>query len=232
MSQGSMRFAAAVCVFASVSALTACGGGDGGSSPKHESSDGSSSAPATENGMPTEAQMQKQADDTRKALAEMSGGKEIKAVDPKEMKALLPDTLGGAKRNNAQSSRMSQGGIDIATTQASYDPEPAEGDAAPKPSFHVEIMDLGNLSGAMAMGFTSWAMTQFENETETGYEKTTKYKDHPAVEKYDRESKYGELQVYVAKRFLVKVSGNDTTIEQVRAAVDTLDVGKIAALAK
>jgi hypothetical protein len=231
MTQRAMRLATAVCVLASFSALAACGGGDGGSPPKGDSSDGSSSAPAGPGGMPTEAQMQQQADETRRALAEMSGGKEIKAVDPKEMKALLHETLGGAKRNNAESSRMSQGGIDIATARANYDPEATEGDT-PNPSFSVEIMDLGNLSGAMAVGFTSWAMTQFERDTETGYEKTTKYKDHPAVEKYDRESKSGELQVYVAKRFLVKVSGNDATIEQIREAVDALDVGKVASLAK
>jgi len=228
MSNSSSRVAVAGLV-AALAALTACGKGD---DAPGSSSKGDASTDASDSGaMPTPEQMQKQADETRKALAEMSGGKEIKAVEPKEMKALLPEMLAGAKRSNAQASRMSQSGIDIATARANYDPEATEGDT-PKPSYSVEIMDLGNLSGAMAMGFTSWAMTQFENETDTGYEKTTKYKDYPAVEKYDRESKNGELQVYVAKRFLVKVSGNDTTIEQIRAVVDTVDVGKVAALAK
>ena len=228
MSKSSARVAV-VGLVAALAALTACGKADdsAGSSSKSDASSNASDS----NAMPTPEQMQKQADDTRKALAEMSGGKEIKAVEPKDLKAVLPETLGGAKRSDAQASRMSQGGIDIATSRANYYPEATEGDT-PKPSFTVEIMDLGNLSGAMAMGFTSWAMTQFENETDTGYEKTTKYKDHPAVEKYDNASKNGELQVYVAKRFLVKVSGNDATIEQIRAAVDTVDVSKVAALAK
>jgi hypothetical protein len=229
MSKSTARVAV-VGLVAALAALAACGkGDDGGKTPAK--GDDASAAPSDPGAMPTPEQMAKQAEDTRKALAEMSGGKDIKAVEPMELKALLPETLAGAKRSNAQASRMNQGGIEIATTRASYDPEATEGDT-PKPSFSVEIMDLGNLSGAMSMGFTSWAMTQFENVTDTGYEKTTKYKDHPAVEKYDNESKSGELQVYVAKRFLVKVSGNDTTIEQIRAAVDTVDLGKIASLAK
>lgn len=227
----SMRRAAWFGVLAALAALPACGGDDGDKPSKGDAAKESASDSDDAGGMPTEEEMQKQADETRKALAEAAGGKEIKAVDPKEMKALLPETLGGAKRRNAESQHINQGGMDISTTRASYDPEPTEGDTQP-PSFDVEIMDLGNLSGAMAMGFTAWAMTQYERETDTGYEKTTKYKGYPAVEKYDSESKNGELQVYAAKRFLVKVSGNDATIEQIRAAMDTIDVAKIASLGK
>jgi hypothetical protein len=38
--------------------------------------------------------------------------------------------------------------------------------------------------------------------------------------------------VYVAKRFVLQVSGHDATIEQIRAVVDGIDVDKLAALAK
>jgi len=216
--------AAALCVLAS------CGKGD---------DPGATNAPAKEDAassdaaaMPTEEQMAKQAEETRKALAQMSGGKEIKAVEGKELKAVLPETIGGAKRRSFESQHMNQMGMDISTTKASYDPEPAEGDAPPKPGFDVEIMDLGNLSGSMTMGFAAWSMTQYDKETDTGYEKTTKYKGFPAMEKYENEGKYGELQVFVAKRFVVKVAGHDATMEQIRAAVDAIDVSKIEALGK
>ena len=230
MSKSTARVAV-VGLVAALAALAACGKGDDGGKAPAKGDDASADS-SNADAMPTPEQMEKQAADTRKALAEMSGGKEIKAVDPKEIKALLPATLGGAKRTSAESQHMNQGGMDIATTRASYDPEPAEGDAAAKPGFNVEIMDLGNLSGAMSMGFTAWATTQFERETDSGYEKTTKYKGYPAVEKYENEGKSGELQVYVGKRFIVQVSAHDATIEQIRAAMDALDVEKIAALAK
>jgi hypothetical protein len=229
MVKRSVRFAAWSGVLAVLAALPACGGDDGDEPSKDDAAKESASDDGDAGGMPTEEQMQKQADDTRKALAEAAGGKEIKAVDPKEMKALLPEAIGAAKRRSAESQRMNQGGMDISQTRASYDPEPAEG---AQPSFDVEIMDLGNLSGAMAMGFTPWAMTQYERETDTGYEKTTKWKGYPAMEEYDTESKHGKLEAYVAKRFIVKVTGNDATMEQIHAAMEAIDVAKIASLGK
>jgi hypothetical protein len=215
--------------------LAAGCGKDGGGAERSAEKSSSDAAAATDTDAspPTEKEMADQAEQTRKALAQMNGGKEVKAVDAKDLKALLPDAIAGAKRRNAESQKISQMGMDISTTRASYDPEQAaEGEAAPQPSFNVEIMDLGNLGGSMAMSYAAWSLTQYEKETDAGYEKTTKYKGFPGMEKYDRESKYGELHVYVAKRFILQVSGNDATIEQIRAAVDAIDVGKLESLAK
>jgi len=226
----SSTFVVAVGLIAALGVVAGCGKDDAAAESKAAAKDDAASSDA--GGMPTEEQMAKQAEDTRKALAQMSGGKEIKPVETKDLKALLPETLGGGKRGGVESQRISSGGVDIATMKTSYDVESAEGDETPKPGFSVEIMDLGNLSGSMAMGYAAWAMTQYEKETDTGYEKTTKHKGFPAMEKYDRESKSGEIHVYVAKRFVVQVSGHDATIEQIRAAVDGIDVSKLEALAK
>jgi predicted small lipoprotein YifL len=216
---------------AALVALAGCGKKDDAGAP---AATGKADAASSDAGAAsTEEQMAKQAADMRKALAEMNDGKEVKLVESKDLKALLPETLGGGKRAGVESQRMSHGGIDIASMKTSYDAEPSEGgDGAPKPGFNVEILDLGNLGASMAMGYAAWAMTQFEKETETGYEKTTKHKGYPAMEKYDREQKSGELHVYVAKRFVLQVSGHDATIEQIRAVVDGIDVDKLAALAK
>jgi hypothetical protein len=218
---------------ASLTALAGCGEkkhegakGDAGSKSESAKDDDSSS-------LTPEEQMAKQAEETRKALKDAAGGKEIKAVDTKELKALLPETIAGAKRTGVESQKMNQGGMEYSTTNANYDPPQEEGgDGKPKPSYRVQIMDLGNLSGGMAMGFAMWATMEVEKETETGYEKSVKVNGYPALEKYDRESKSGELQVFVAKRFILEVSGNDATIEQIRAAVDAIDTGKLAGLAK
>ena len=107
--------------------------------------------------------------------------------------------------------------VELTQIHADYDGE-SSGDT-PAPGFKVEIMDLGNLSGTMMNGMVMWATMQFEHETGTGYEKTTKHKDFPALEKYDTESKDGELQVFVGKRFVVKSTGHDATIEQIRAVI-------------
>jgi len=228
----SSKLVVAAGLFLALSVAAGCGKKDEGAakSPGAGAAPKADAAATDGNGMPTEEQMAKQAEDTRKALAEMHGGKDIKAVEGKDLKALLPAEMAGAKRGSVESQHINQGGIDITTTKTSYQAESAEGDTAAKPGFSVEITDLGNMSGTMTMGFAAWSMTQYDKETDTGYEKTTKYKGYPAMEQYDRESKSGELQVFVAKRFVVKVSGNDATIEQIRGAVDGIDLAKLGSL--
>ena len=169
----------------------------------------------------------KAAEQMREGLKQLNAGKDIKALAPSDLKKFLPETIGAAKRSNSKAEHVSMMGMDIATAEADYEPEAAP-DATEHPSFHVKITDLGNVSGAMLGGFASWAMVKTESETETGYEKSVDYKGYPGQETYDRESKYGSLNLYVAKRFTVEVHGNDATIEQVKAIVDGLDLAKLA----
>lgn len=208
---------------------TGCGKGDKAS---EDESGRDARMGADASGVPTEERFENQTDEARKAFKEMNGGKDIKTVDHKELKAVLPAEIAGAKRTNAQSQRVSQGGMNIASASADYEFESDGSEAAPKPGYDVEVMDLGNMSGALMGGYTMWATMEFENDTDTGYEKTTKFKGWPAMEKYDREDRRGELNVFVAKRFVLKVAGHDATIEQIHAAAAEVDPAKLESLAK
>ncbi len=58
-----------------------------------------------------------------------------------------------------------------------------------------------------------WSMmiaTGYSKETSDGYEKATTIGGNPAVEKWDKRDKRGELNILVGKRFMVTVEG--TTI--------------------
>jgi hypothetical protein len=171
----------------------------------------------------------KAAEQMREGMKQFNNGKDIKALSPSELKQFLPETIGPAKRSNSKAEHTNAMGMDLATAEADYEPEYAA-DAQQHPSYHVKITDLGNMSGAMLGGFAGWAMVQTESETETGYEKTVQYKGFPGRESYDRETKYGSLNVFVAKRFTVEVTGNDVTIEQVRTIVDGIDVAKLGTM--
>ena len=59
------------------------------------------------------------------------------------------------------------------------------------------------------------------------YEKTITYKGSKGYEKYDNEGKYGELSILVAKRFIVEANGNNISMDQIKAAVDVIDFGKL-----
>lgn len=218
-------------------AAAGCGNGDsggsGGGAPADARGDasGANFQPAGADG---QVDMEKAAADAAKAFKEMNAGKEIKAVDPAAIKALLPAEIAGAKRKNVETQQINQMGMDIATTQCDFEPVAGENDdgSHPKPNFHLTITDVGNMTGAYSMAFASWANISINKETETGYEKTGKYRSLPCHEEYDRDSKSGSLKVLVAKRFIVDMSGNDCTMDQIKAAVDALDTSKLEALVR
>lgn len=79
-----------------------------------------------------------------------------------------------------------------------------------------------------------WAMfltAGYEKETDSGYEKSTTVAGHPGFEKWNESRKDGELNLVVAKRFLVSVEGDDLTdMQQLHAFASQIDFGKLAAL--
>jgi hypothetical protein len=221
------RDALVLCVVAML--ISGCGGkqepapteapSGSSSSPSVPSSPtGTSSAPTQS---PDMAQMVAQ---TQKAVQQANQGKVVEPLSPSAMKELLPPELPGLTRTEATTQRSQTGGIDMSVTDGQYEAE--DGGA----SIHIKIMDVGNLSGPMRRGLVGWAMTQYNRETDTGYEKTTTYAGYKAMEKYDTQSKQGTLRVFVADRWVVEVEGSQTTMEAIKQAMDAIGVKKLAAL--
>jgi hypothetical protein len=79
-----------------------------------------------------------------------------------------------------------------------------------------------------------WAMfltTGYEKETDDGYEKSTNIAGQPGFEKWDTSRKGGEVNLVVAKRFLVSVEGNDLDdVKQLHDFASKVDFGKLASL--
>ncbi|MGE0811700.1 MAG: hypothetical protein AB7O28_17645 [Vicinamibacterales bacterium] len=80
-----------------------------------------------------------------------------------------------------------------------------------------------------------WAMfltAGYEKETDDGYEKSTTLSGNPGFEKWNSERKSGELNLVVAKRFLVTVEGD--RVDDVKVLQDVagkVDFAKLASLA-
>jgi hypothetical protein len=166
----------------------------------------------------------KVAAENKQKLMEMNKGKDIEPLSLDKLKSFLPAELPGMERKSASAERNQMMGINIARSEARY-----EGDDSA--TVDISIMDGGNLSGPMKMALTGWAMHQFERETDTSYEKTTKYSGYPAMEEYDRSNERGALRVFVAERFVVEAEGYQTTMEKIKQAVGKVDIKKLAALA-
>ena len=160
------------------------------------------------------------ADAMKKMGEAFSGGKKVETVDFRELKTLLPENLSGMERKNASGERNSAFGINVSTAKASYMSED-------RGRINIEITDMGSMSGLTAMAGFGWAMAEFDRETDTGYEKTTKYSGHKAIEKFDNKSQSGEMNVLVADRFAVEVKGRDVSMKDIKKALDKVDIGKL-----
>ncbi len=174
-------------------------------------------------GVPTAAQLSDDAEKNREVLTQMNQGKEITAVTAETIKGLLPETLAGMKQVDASAERNQMMGMDISHAEAQYT---GDGDA----SIDLTITDVGNLSGTMRMGMVGWTMAQYSRETDTGYEKTGTYSGYKGMEEYDKESQSGTIRVFVADRFIVEMNGNNMTMDDLKKALEQVDLKKAASL--
>jgi hypothetical protein len=142
------------------------------------------------------------------------------AVDFRELKALLPEDLSGMKRSNAEGEKTSAMGFTISKAEAQYD-----GDNAA--NVRITITDVGAMAGVAAMATYAWAAGAIDRETETSYEKSATIKGYKGYERYDRQSTSGEVQVLVAGRFVVEVSGNNVPMDAIKDALEKVDLGKL-----
>ena len=81
----------------------------------------------------------------------------------------------------------------------------------------------------MADAMAVWTKMEIDRESDGGYEKTTKVGEYPAIETYTNEGKAGQLQVFVAGRFLVAVSTQNVPADQLKKIGEELKLENLAA---
>ena len=165
--------------------------------------------------------MENFADKMKEVSESFNEGKKVTPVDFRELKSLLPENVGDLKRSNLEGEKVAAMGMNISTASADYN------DAENSVSIDIKITDLGSVSGLSGLAAYGWYMVDIDKENDSGYEKTITYKGSKGYEKYDNEGKYGELSILVAKRFVIEANGNNVSMDQMKAAVDMIDVGKL-----
>lgn len=96
-------------------------------------------------------------------------------------------------------------------------------------SIEVKIVD----SAFNQILIAPWAMflsAGYEKETDDGYEKSTSVGGQPGFEKWDASRKDGELNLVVAKRFLVTVEGDGVDMKTLHDFATKVDFAKLTAL--
>jgi len=150
-----------------------------------------------------------------------SGGK-VESLAPDQLKPFVPDALQGLKRTQLSVDRSGAMGVQISKATATY-----ADDAQHR--LNLEITDTGSLKGLV--GFASgWAGVEQDTETDTGYDKTYKSGGQLVHEKWDTRGNFGEYGVVVGDRYTVKVSGNAASIDELKAAVASINLAGLDAL--
>ena len=149
------------------------------------------------------------------------GGKP--AVDFRELRTLLPEEAAGVRRTAANGRKTGAFGVNISEATGEY------GDAE-GPRLEVKITDLGAMGPAAAMANLGWTATQIDSEGDDGYERTTEYQGRKGIEKYRTIDKSGSAKVMAGGRFLLEISGNNIEPAQLKAAVESVDLGALERL--
>jgi len=145
----------------------------------------------------------------------------VEALSPDQVKAFLPDSLDGLKRTSISAQRSGAMGMQLSDASAVY----SDGNGH---SITLEVTDSGGAKGWMSMA-TAMAPEE-EKETDHGYEKTYTDSGRLTHEAWDTQSKSGEYSLIIAQRFSVKADGNADSIDQLKQAVGSVDLGKLESM--
>jgi hypothetical protein len=166
---------------------------------------------------------QKMADAFKQMGEAANDGKTVEPINFRELKALLPESLPGLKRVDARGEKSSAFGINVSMAEGQYESEDGK-------SVEVKITDFGTMSGFVGMAAADWAFADVDRETETGYERSTTFNGFKAFEQYNTTDQNGELQVLIAKRFLVSAQGSNVSMDLLKTAMGKVDLAKLESL--
>lgn len=145
-------------------------------------------------------------------------GEKITAADFREMKALLPDRMLRMDRIEHNGERSGAKGLQVSVANAKYEDDDRY--------LEIAIVDGGNLplAGLANMG---WSMVEVDKETSNGFERTTTIDGNKAFEKYNSKWEEGELVVLYGDRFLITLKGKGIDEDDLRRALDRLDLDEL-----
>ena len=148
-----------------------------------------------------------------KMLGTALGGGQVKALSPEQLKPFVP-----ARSHRFRARRYPSN----ATAQwACRSPKPTRASATDDRTLQLEITDTGSAKGLIALA--GLASVEDEQATDNGFSKTY-HDDGRIVHEQWNDAGSGEYAVVVADRFTVKVSGDAKRIDDLKDAVDEIDL--------
>ncbi|MCW7537283.1 YIP1 family protein [Aquabacterium sp. A7-Y] len=143
-------------------------------------------------------------------------------IAAQELKALLPESLAGLKRESYEAQSGAGMGFNTSSAEAGY----GNGGEA---TLQVSIADVGGLGGLAAMA--GWMSMTGERETETRIEKVYKAGGRTVREQSEKDGSSAEISIVLANGVVVEAHGNAMPLASVRQAVEALDLARLESLA-
>lgn len=154
----------------------------------------------------------------------MSGGETVEVVNFRKLKELLPEEIDDLKRTGFSGEKTNAFGIKVSKAEGEYKSEDN------KQTIKITILDMGSMKGLAGMTAFAWSWAEIDKESDDGFERTFEYKGHKAYEKYNTKYQDGEVQVLVAKRFMVEVKGNDVPMEKIHSALNEVNISDLQSM--
>ncbi len=153
--------------------------------------------------------------------AALGGGRRFEPVGIEQLKPLVPERFAGLARTSQSAEKGGMPGLEMSKAEARY------GDGSGK-EVELEVTDTGGAGGLMALA--GWANVQGERESGGRVERTRKEGARVVHEEYSKQGGEAEFTVLLGDRFVVSARGQGVPIEQLRAAVGSLDLAKLEAM--
>ena len=159
---------------------------------------------------------------SEKLQAGLANGEGAKAVDPAALQNLLPATIAGWTRTSVENQGGGAAGLNGSNAKAEFQ--------AGDQRFSLSVTDMGVIGNLATLGGAVNASSS--KQTATGYEKTEMQGGNLVSEEWDNETRSGSYSVVTASRFSIEASGSAPSIDVLKNAVDSVNLGQLQALAK
>ncbi|HVJ53601.1 MAG TPA: Yip1 family protein [Aliidongia sp.] len=167
-------------------------------------------------------QLEKAAKTMEDASKTMQSGSAAPGVPVDTLKRFLPDTLPVGARRDISSGGGQIAGLGASTVTAKYGTGPS--------AVSLSVTDLGTMGAFAALG--SSLGISGNQETATGYTKMGQVDGRTVVEEYDRTARSGDYSVVLVSRFMVRAEGSQIGIDDLKGAVNAVDLPSLEAMAK
>ena len=152
----------------------------------------------------------------------ISGGKGVEPVQLDMLKPFVPEKFAGLPRTSMRSDRSGVAGLMAAKVAGDYADDSGK-------RVKLEVVDTGGAAGLT--GLAAWAMIgSSESENDQRVERMRREGNRMVREESSKRGGNNSYSVILADRFVVSAEGQGVDLNALRAAVGTIDLGKIESL--